>query len=169
MRGDHLERGEQALARLLVEALDALAKALDRLAEIVALGAERGVLGLDLAQFLLGAQIDGADPLAVAPQFLELRLDLGHVGQRGAGFDAGEAGELARLDFQHLADFVADVGEPPLGGLMAFLGAGRFLARRPHGFERGAGRPVGRGERILALGQLVGGRTAARLGGFDLA
>src|SRR5918911_1607233 len=36
MRADHLERREQALARFLVQALDALAQPLDRLDQIVA-------------------------------------------------------------------------------------------------------------------------------------
>ncbi len=40
------------------------------------------VLGLDLAQFLLGAQVDGAEPLALAPEAVELRLDLGDLRQR---------------------------------------------------------------------------------------
>ena len=79
---DLLERGQQPLARLAVEALDAEAQLLDRLDQIVALGGERGVLGLDLAQFLLGAQIDRAQPLALAPQPLQRRLDLGEIGQR---------------------------------------------------------------------------------------
>src|SRR4029077_12177745 len=67
----HFERRKQALARLAVEALDALAQALDRLGQVVALGGERGVLRLDLAQLFLGAQIDGAKALAVAAQLVE--------------------------------------------------------------------------------------------------
>ena len=71
---DHLEGGEQPLARFAVEVLDALAQPLDRFDQIVALGGQRGVLGLDLAQFFFGAQIDGAEPFAVAAQPLEIRL-----------------------------------------------------------------------------------------------
>ena len=36
---------------------------------------EAGVLRLDLAQFFLGAQVDGAEPLALAPQLVEPFLD----------------------------------------------------------------------------------------------
>ena len=90
---DLLEGGKQPLARLAVEALDAKAQLLDRLDQIVALGGERGVLGLDLAQFLLGAQVDRAQPLALAPQPFELLLDLGEIRQRFAVLDLGELGD----------------------------------------------------------------------------
>jgi len=40
------------------------------------------VLGLDLAQFLVGAQVDGAESLAVALELFQLRLDFGDVGKR---------------------------------------------------------------------------------------
>jgi hypothetical protein len=46
---DHLERGKQPLARFAVEVLDALTEPLDGFDQIVALGGERAVLGLDLA------------------------------------------------------------------------------------------------------------------------
>ena len=46
------------------------------------------MLGLDLAQFLFGAQIDRAQPLALAAQPFELLLDLGEIGQRLALLDA---------------------------------------------------------------------------------
>src|ERR1700730_4855623 len=49
-----LKRGEQPLARLAVEVLDALTQPLDGFDEIIALGRERAVLGLHLAQLLLG-------------------------------------------------------------------------------------------------------------------
>ena len=69
------ERGQQPLARLAVEALDALAQPLDRFGQIVALGDQAGVLRLDLVQLFLGAQVDGAEPLAVAAQLVEPFLD----------------------------------------------------------------------------------------------
>ena len=53
---DLLERSQQPLARLAVEALDAVPQFLIASHQVVALGGERGVLGLDLAQFLFGAQ-----------------------------------------------------------------------------------------------------------------
>ena len=49
VRVDRRERGQQPLARLLVQADDALAQPRDRLDQVVALGGQRGVLGLDLA------------------------------------------------------------------------------------------------------------------------
>ena len=64
---DGLERGQQPLAGFLVETLDALAQPLDGFDEVIAFGCQRCVLGLDLAQLFLGAQVDGAEPLAVAP------------------------------------------------------------------------------------------------------
>src|SRR6185295_4642681 len=63
---DHLEGSEQAFARLLVEIENALAQPLDRLDQIVAFGGELPMLVLDLAQFFFGAQIDRAEPLALA-------------------------------------------------------------------------------------------------------
>ena len=36
---------------------------------------------LDLAQLFLGAQVDGAEPLALAPQAIERGLDIGDFGQ----------------------------------------------------------------------------------------
>ena len=42
-----------------------MAQPCDRLDQIVALGGQRGVLRFDLAQLLLGAQVDGAEPFAV--------------------------------------------------------------------------------------------------------
>ena len=40
------------------------------------------MLGLDLAQFFLGAQVDGAEPFALATQPLQIGFHLGHLGQR---------------------------------------------------------------------------------------
>ena len=90
---DLLERRQQPLARLAVEALDAEPQLLDRLHQVVALGGERGVLGFDLAQFFLGAQVDRAQPLALAAQPLQPFLDLGELGQRLALLDLGKFGD----------------------------------------------------------------------------
>ena len=51
---------------------------------------KRGVLGLDLAQLFLGAQIDRAQPLAVAAQLFEVFLDLGERRQFRARLDLGQ-------------------------------------------------------------------------------
>ena len=60
-----LERREQPLAAFAVEVWTAMAQLRDRLVEIVALACERVAPFLDLAQFVLGPQVDGAQPLAV--------------------------------------------------------------------------------------------------------
>ena len=74
---------KQALARLAVEAVDALPQPPDRLDEVVALGGELGVLRLDFAQFLLGEQIDRAEPFALAADAVELGFDFGDLRQFG--------------------------------------------------------------------------------------
>ena len=153
---DLFERRQQPLARLAVEALDAQPQFLDRFHQVVAFGGEVGVLGLDLAQLFLGAQVDRAQPLALAAQPLQRCFDLGQFGQRLAGLDARpESATADGLDLQHVADFAADVGEPALGALEALLGAGQFLARGAGRFERGAGVAVGFGQRVLGLGQAI--------------
>src|SRR5439155_13129692 len=48
------------------------------------------------------------------------------------------------------------------------LGAGRFLAGDTERFERGADGAVGGGQRILRLGQTVGGGGAGGFGGLHL-
>ena len=82
--------------------------------QIVALGGERRVLGLDLAQFFLGAQVDRAQPLALAAQPLELFLDLGQLGQR-----------LALLRFRR-------VRRPPAGSIssMSWISRPMSASRR---------------------------------------
>ena len=45
---------------------------------------------LDPAQFLFGAQVYRAQPLALAPQALERGFDLGEIRQRIGRFDLGK-------------------------------------------------------------------------------
>jgi len=130
VRVDLLERGHQALACFAVEALDAEAKLLDCFDEIVPLGGQRRMLGFDLDQFFLGAQVHRTQTLALAAQALQGRFDFGEVGQGFAVLELGELGDALRLDFEHVVDFTGDVGEAALGGFEAFLGAGGFFARR---------------------------------------
>ena len=113
------------------------------------------VLGLDLAQLFLGAQVDRAQPLALAAQPFQRRLDLGQVRQFIARLDAGKFCDGRRLDLQHVVDFAANVGKPPLGALEALLGAGEFLARGGGCFQSGAGVAVGFRQRVLGLGQAI--------------
>ena len=165
----HFERRQQPLARFAVEVLDALAEALDRLDQVVALLGETVMLGLDLAQLFLGAQIDGAEPLALAADAVELGLDVGDVGQLLARLDLGKLGDRRRLDFEHLADLVLDVGEAAVGTGETFLGARGLFTRGADGFERGTRILVGGRERILGFRQPVGGGAALGFGGLDLA
>ena len=123
---------------------------------------------LDLAQFLFGAQIDRAEPLALAPQALERGFDLGEIRQRVGRLDLGELRHRRRLDLQHVVNFAADIGKPALGALETLLGARKILARGAGGFERGARVAVGLGERVLGLLQPVGAGAPFGLGGLRL-
>src|SRR5262249_12947763 len=70
---------------------------------------------------------------------------------------------------EQLATLVGDVAEPALAAFETLLRARGFLARRAHGFERAACGAIGLGERVLALGELIGGGAAFGLRRFDLA
>ena len=167
---DGLERGQQPLARLAVEALDALAQPLDGFDQVVALGGQRGVLGLDLAQLFLGAQIDGAEPLAVAAQLFEIFLDLGERRQFRARLDLGERRHAHAARLRACRGFRARYRrEPALGAVHAFLGAGAGLAGAGERFERDLGGAVGLRHHGLGGGERVGGDAAGVLGGLDLA
>ena len=123
---------------------------------------------LDLAQFLFGAEIDRAEPLALAPQALERGFDLGEIRQRVGRLDLGELRHRRRLDLQHVVNFAADIRKPALGALETLLGAGKFLARGAGCFERGARIAVGLGQRVLGLLQAVGAGAPFGLGGLHL-
>ncbi len=68
---DLLEGGEEALAALAVQALDALAQAADGGDQVVALGRHAGDLLLELVGLFLGAQVHRAHGLALVHQALE--------------------------------------------------------------------------------------------------
>ena len=72
------------------------------------------------------------------------------AGSVGVRLDFGDLGRLRRLDVEDFADFVLDVGEPALGAVAAFLGAGGFGARFADRFERDARGLVGCGEVVSA-------------------
>ena len=88
MAVDDVEGGEQPLAALAVEALDRLPQLADRLDDVVALGDQRLQPLRQLRLLFLGAQIDGAEPLALDLQPLEPPLDVGDLGQSGVGLAA---------------------------------------------------------------------------------
>ena len=126
------------------------------------------MLLLDLAQFLLGEEVDGAEALALAVDAFEPAFDVGDRRQLGARFDFSKLGGAVRLDFEPLADFVGEIGEPALGGVAAFLAAGGFGARFADRFERGACDLVGFGKLVLGGGEPVGIGAARGGGGIDL-
>jgi hypothetical protein len=74
---DDLKRSQQPFARFVIEAVDALAQPPDCLDQIVALGGQLAVLPFDLSQFLLGEQVDRAEPFAFRLDALDLAFDLG--------------------------------------------------------------------------------------------
>ena len=119
-------------------------------------------------QLFLGAQVDRAEPLAVAAQLLQIRSMVATSGSSAFGSMPASAATAVGLDFEHFVDLVGDVGEPALGALDALLGARGLLAGGAQRFERGADGAVGGGERVLGFGQAVGGFAARRLGGLDL-
>ena len=128
------------------------------------------VLGLDLAQFLLGAQVDRAEPLAVAAQPFELaprsRATSGSARparcRRAPRPPAGSTSSISWISWA----MSASRRLAPSTRSSARAG---FLAGGAQRFERGAGGAVGLGERVLGLGQAVGGGAAGGFGGFDLA
>ena len=136
--------------------------------EVVALAGERIAPRCDLAGFFLGAEVDGAEPLALLPVALEPRLDLVEVGRRCVGFEFGDSGCLLRRAVERLTDAIRRLGQPLLGRDDALLRAAAQFARLGELFERLARRLVGGGECRLADGELVGRLRAGRFGDDDL-
>ena len=98
MRVDDLESGDEPHAPLLVQGMDRAAQALDCFGQVVALGDKLVPARQNLDEFVVGAQVDGAEPLALLAQVLEPALDLDAAGQRRValvGSERGEAGWLA--------------------------------------------------------------------------
>ncbi len=127
------------------------------------------MLGLDLAQFFLGAQIDGAEPLAVAAQLFEAFLDLGERRQFDVRLDLGQRRDALRLDFQHVVDFALDIHQAAPGAFHALLGAGGGLARARQRFERNFRGAVGFRHHVLGGRQRIGGDAAGLFGRLDFA
>ena len=166
---DGLERRQQPFARFAVETLDALPQPLDRFDQVVALGGECGVLGLDLAQFFLGTQIDGAEPFAVAAQLFQVLLDLRQCRQFGLRRDLREAGHGLRLDFQHVVDLALDIGKAAPGPFHALFGTRGCFARAGQGFERSLGGAIGFRHCGFRCRQRIGCRTTVVFGELDFA
>ena len=164
MAVDDLERGEEPLASFLVQGMDRAAQALDRLGQVVALGDQLVAAVENLVELLVGAQVDGAEPLALVAQIVEPALDLdrarqrpiaGHAGQRGEA--RGFAVELGRNRMDELFAALARPFDP-------LLGRRALLAGGAHRLERLTGGAVGVGERGLAERERIGGLLAQPLG-----
>jgi hypothetical protein len=121
------------------------------------------VLGLDFAQFLLGAKIDGAEPLAVAPKLFKLGLNDRELGQGRIGLKTGQRGQRFWLSLQDFSDLGGEVQQPALYRLMALLCTRTGFARCRQCFECGASRAVSEREPIFAFGQPTGCFTARAL------
>ena len=120
-------------------------------------------------QLLLGAQVHGAEPLAVALEACSLRLDLvppaaGRASAFRPASSSRPAGVVSR--FSAMARVIS--ATRCTRRLVAGLRAGARLAGGRERLEGGAGGAVGLRERGLAVGEAVGGLLAPRLRGLDL-
>ena len=122
-----------------------------------------------LRLWILGAQIDRAQPLAVAAHLFEIFLDLGERRQFHAWFDFGKAGDRLRLDFEHVMDFALDVGEAALGAFHALFGTGAGFAGAGERLERNFCGAVGFRHQCFGGGKRVRGGAAVILGVLDFA
>src|SRR5207247_915668 len=120
-------------------------------------------------QLFLGAQVDRAEPLAVAAQLFEIFFDLIKRRQFRARLDPGEFGHTLRRDFQHVVDFALDVGEAALGAIHAFFGAGTSFAGARQRFQRNLRGTVGFRHHVFGRCKRVGGDAAGVFGRFDFA
>ncbi len=106
MAVDNVESGDEPLAPFLIEGANRGPQAFDRLSQVVGLGDELVAGSQDLDQLVVGAQVDGAEPLALLAQVLEPALDLDAAGQRFVGLMFGKGGKACRLTIQFGRDGV---------------------------------------------------------------
>ena len=161
---DDLERGDEPLAPLLVQGMDRAAQALDRLGQVVALGDQLVAAIEDLDELLVGAQVDGAEPLALLAQIVEPALDLDRARQGPVARVPGKRGEARGLAVEFGRNRVHKLVAAQARAFDALLRRRALLARRRHRFERLAGGAVGVGERGLAERERVGGLLARGFG-----
>ena len=140
----HIEGGKQTLAALAVEAADGLAQALDGLDEVVPLAGDVVVLGLELGQLLVGAQVDGAEALPVVLEGMKLGFDLAMRRKLVASFRPASsmrpAGVVSRFSAM-VRVISAGALRQPRGG----PGSRRGLAGGRERLQGGAGGAVGLG------------------------
>ena len=113
-----LEGGEQPLAPLAVQVLDAVPQPLDRLLEILALDrACRRAASSSSLRLLLGAQIDAAEPLALVLQLVQRALSIASAcRQLGVGLEPGKLAQLVERPAEMLCDLRRELvlaGTPP--------------------------------------------------------
>src|SRR5262245_3650530 len=126
------------------------------------------MLTLDLAQLFLGAQIDRAEPFALAPNAVKRSFDLIDLRQLSAGLELSEFSDRLGLNLEHVANFAGDIGKAPLAAFVTLLGARCFFTGGAQGFERSAGVAVGSGQRVLSLSEPVGSGPPASFRTLDL-
>ena len=155
---DHLERGQQALASLGVQLIDAVAQFGDGGDQVGALLRQGFEAPLVFGGLLLGAQIDRAQLVALLLQPGQQRLGAGGVGRGGDGLLlqplAQVVGRPAGLVEDHGLDFVRAL----LNRLQPRLRPGAFLARGGGFLLAGAHVDVG-----VAAGRFGGVQGVARL------
>ena len=96
-------------AAFAVERLDAAAQLGDRRDQVVAILDHQVELFAHLLGFLLGAEVDPAQPLALGLQPIDLRLDLRFLRQRVLGPDPGRLRRLRRIDVERLVHLPLDL------------------------------------------------------------
>ena len=164
MAVDDLEGGDEPLAPLLVQGMDRAAQALDRLGQVVALGDQLVAAIEDLDELLVGAQVDGAEPLALLAQIVEPALDLDRARQGPIAVCPASAARPEGSQSSSVAIACMSSSPRRRAPFDALLRRRALLARRRHRFERLAGGAVGVGERGLAERERVGGLLARGFG-----
>ena len=162
-----VEGFEQALAALAVQIGDALPEPDDGFLDIGLLALHLLELGGKLGLFLLGPEIDAAEPLAVAFELQQPRLDLGQRRKGGARLQAGERQAVLRHAVELLADRARGLAAALARRLEPRLAARARLARLGKPLLHLAQRLLAAFQRRLGDRQIVGGLAALALGGGD--
>ena len=160
---DLFKGGEQAFAPLAVQPRDARAKLLDRFLEVGLFGGKRVVLRPHGGQVVLGAQVDGAERLALAAQAGD--LDLQRLGPRDlVWWDLDGRQKLVWREIQIVTDALARRGQPVARGIEpGFRPCPPLACLACHAFGLAFGRGGG-AQGGFAHGQRIGGAPASGLG-----
>ncbi len=118
-------------------------------------------------EFVLGAQIHRAEPLAVGAQRLQPALDFRTLRKLGPRRDAGQRDQLLRSRLQFLRDRAINIGGALAGRLQLRLAAGLLLTGGAHRLERASRGAVAFGEAGFAQRARVGGLAPIGFGGLD--